>query len=356
MIHFKKEERVIGKHKKQLNLILVSVVAMFVVCGRSAPALAQEASGTGTLDFQAQDVAASMKACKPTSTSAKCLLTAITALQAQVTTLTSQVSSLQTTLTAVQNNHALALGPYVSVVSGTENGLKGPHIIFSRANVHIVSGSGSTVDTSGLGNLVLGYDEDSLAASTIDGNRSGSHNLVVGPQHEFTGSSGAVFGYANFTGANFASVTGGECNAAGLTAYPFQCEPTSGDADAASVSGGLVNTASAFGSSVSGGDNNLASADLSSVSGGQVNLASGEVSSVSGGEFNTASGEVSSIFGGESNTASYEFSSVSGGELNVASAEFSSVSGGFSNTASGMLSSILGGEGESVTANFGIYP
>src|SRR5271170_2850226 len=114
---------------KQFNLILVLVVAMFVVCGRCAPALAQEASAAGTLDFQAQDVAASNKTCKPTSTSARCLLTAITALQAQVTTLqgqvttlTSQVSSLQTTLTAVQNNHALALGRYVSVNSSAENG------------------------------------------------------------------------------------------------------------------------------------------------------------------------------------------------------------------------------------------
>jgi peptidoglycan hydrolase CwlO-like protein len=133
---------------KQLNLILVFVVAMLAVCGRCAPALAQDASAAGTLDFQAPDVAASNKACNPTSTSAKCLLTAITTLQAQVTTLqgqvttlTSQVSSLQTTLTAVQNNHALALGRFVSVDSSAENGLKGPNITFSGANVHIVSGS-----------------------------------------------------------------------------------------------------------------------------------------------------------------------------------------------------------------------
>lgn len=339
----------IGARMKQLNRILVFVVAMFVVCGRCAPALAQDASAAGTSDFQAQDVAASTKVCKPTSTSAKCLLTAITALQAQVTTLqsqvttlTSQVSSLQTTLTAVQNNHALALGSYVSVDSSAENGLKGPNIIFRGANVHIVSGSGSTVDTSGLGNLVIGYDEDSQAASTIDGKRSGSHNLVVGPQHEFTASGSVVFGYANFTSANYASVSGGECNAAGLTAYPLLCNGTPGAADGATVSGGFVNVASGEWSNVSGGDGNTASGELSSVSGGDSNTASGEVSSVSGGFVNAASGFISSVSGGKDNTASgFLASSVSGGEFN---------------TASGEASSILGGADESVNTEAGIFP
>ena len=292
---------------KQFNLILVFVVAMVVVCGRCAPALAQEGSAAGTLNFQAQDVAASKKACKPTSTSAKCLLAVITTLQGELATLTSQVSSLQTTLTAVQNNHALALGRYVSVDSSAENGLKGPHIIFSGANVHIESGSGSTVDSSGLGNLVIGYNEDSRAASIIDGNRSGSHNLVVGPQHEFTSSGSVVFGYANFTSAKFASVTGGECNAAGLTAYPFVCFSSSVFADGSSVTGGGFNRASSLGSSVSGGQDNTASGETSSVSGGFDNTASGALSSVSGGSDNTASGELSSILGGDDESVAPNF-------------------------------------------------
>ena len=57
----------------------------------------------------AQDVgAAKTKTCKPGSTKGNCLLAEITALQAQV-------ASLQTALAAVQNNHALALGSFVSV-------------------------------------------------------------------------------------------------------------------------------------------------------------------------------------------------------------------------------------------------
>jgi hypothetical protein len=125
----------------------------------------------------AEDIDAS-KTCKPGSTKGNCLLALIKTLQGQV-------AALQTALTAVQNNHALALGSFVSVDSGAENGLAGPNIIISGANVHIESGSGTTVDTTGLGNLVVGYDEDSIAPSTIDGNRTGSHNLIIGSQHQF---------------------------------------------------------------------------------------------------------------------------------------------------------------------------
>jgi hypothetical protein len=107
----------------------------------------------------------------------------IAALQAQVTALQDQVNKLQTAntdqqdeidrlqtqLTAVQSNHALLLGPFVSVDPDPEIGVIGPNIIFSGANIHIVSGSGSTDDgmlnnpsatLRGLGNLIIGYNED----------------------------------------------------------------------------------------------------------------------------------------------------------------------------------------------------
>jgi hypothetical protein len=310
--------------KTQAPRLVLTLLAIAL----SSPAFAQEA--------------AAAKACKTGSTSAKCLLQTIKTLQAQVATLQMQVTTLQ-------NNHALALGPYVSVDPGTERGLKGPQVIFSGANVHIESGSGATVDTTGLGNLVVGYDEDSLAPSAIDSNRTGSHNLVVGPQHEFTASAGMVSGYANFTSAVYASITGGECNAAGSTVYPIECLQTLGISDAASVSGGDNNTASGFGSSVSGGGNNTASGGLSSVTGGSLNTASGGISSVSGGYFNTAGGggefstENSSVSGGYGNTASGDYSSVGGGESNMASGPESSLSGGENNVASGQLSSVSGG-------------
>src|SRR6266446_3638022 len=122
----------------------------------------------------------------------------IAALKAQVTDLQNQVNSLQTSnttlqnqLAAVQSNPALALGPFVSVDPNPEIGVAGPNIIFTGANIHIVSGSGMTNEGSnprGLGNLIIGYDEDPVnyfrgfdggpvgGFPLSPGDRGGSHN------------------------------------------------------------------------------------------------------------------------------------------------------------------------------------
>ena len=84
-------------------------------------------------------------------------------LQNQVNGLQTSDTTLQTQLAAVQSNPALALGPFVSVDPNPEIGVVGPNIIFSGANIHIVSGSRSTFDNDnarGLGNLIIGYDDD----------------------------------------------------------------------------------------------------------------------------------------------------------------------------------------------------
>ena len=189
-------------------------------------------------------------------------------LKEQVAALQSQVQALQSRLAKVEHNNALLLGPFVTVDPNPEKGVRGPNITFRGANIHIVSGSGVTDDhistggkLTGLGNLIIGYDE--LSSGQV-ANRGGSHNLVVGRFHVFTSS---AFG--------------------GLVAGEF-------------------NTVSAEGASVSGGRENTASGVLASVSGGQTNTASGEDSSVSGGAGNTASGAAASVSGGEGSTVSTE--------------------------------------------------
>jgi hypothetical protein len=101
-------------------------------------------------------------------------------------------------------------------------------------------GSGDTDGITGLGNLIVGYNEQ----DTPPKSRYGSHNLVVGTKHGYTSHAGLVAGYDN-------KITG-----------PF-----------ASVSGGMENEASGDYSSVSGGCNNEASGTYSSISGGSSNLA-----------------------------------------------------------------------------------
>jgi len=232
-------------------------------------------------------------------------------LQGQVTGQAAQIADLQT----IKTNPVLALADYVSVVPGEINGLKGPHVIFTKANVHVQSGSGRTDDgyygnggvLSGLGNLVVGYNE--LSSS---GPRTGSHNFIVGTDHSYTSYSGLVAGSSNSS----------------LEPY--------------TLTGGCLNTASGFASSVSGGHSNTASGDYSLVSGGADNNASGFISSVSGGAGNTASG--------------FAASSVSGGSGNTASGHYASVSGGSGNTASGLLSSVLGGLNKTATLEYEAIP
>jgi hypothetical protein len=256
----------------------------------------------------------------------KSLQSQLNTQQGQITTLQGQVGSLQTAnttlqgqLAAVQSNPALALGPFVTVDPNAENGVVGPHITFKGANIHIVSGSGFTNDNdnpTGLGNLIIGYDEPPGGLSSTD--RGGSHNLVIGR-------------YNRFTHAAFGGLVAGELN-------------TISNKEA-SVTGGANNTASGLFASVSGGESNTASGGQASVSGGVNNAASGSGASVSGGESNTASGVNSaSVSGGLSNTASGSRASVSGGDGNTANGTQSSVIGGVGNTADGSAAVVIGGQ------------
>ena len=120
--------------------------------------------------------------------------------------------------------------------------------------MHIVDGSGYTDDNgkplSGLGNLIVGYDENATTTN-------GSHNIVCGTQNSFSSYGGLVAAYDNTISGGYATVTGGSVNKA----------TDSG----ASVSGGYSNTASGRYAAVSGGEFNIASDYYSSVGGGNSN-------------------------------------------------------------------------------------
>ena len=156
------------------------------------------------------------------------------------------------------------------------------------ANLFVQNGSGDTSFINGKGNLIIGYDEAGgimgAGGFNTPEEKSGSHNLVIGWEHSYTNFGGLVAGRDN-------AITG----------------------QSATVSGGVINIASATESSVSGGLQNIASGPTSSVSGGVANKASGIRSSVSGGRNNSAIGFISSVSGGQSNRALGVTSSVSGG-------------------------------------------
>ena len=203
----------------------------------------------------------------------------------------------------------------------------GDLLTFSGMNVAIVNGQGTTHSTNGLGNLIVGYNEDhtdpGCHPSSSDcqyfkdnaaDSRTGSHNLIIGVDHTYTSYAGLVTGRNNTISGIFAQVSGGRSNTA--------------SGDYSTVSGGASSTASGEGASVSGGVTNTASGTYSSVSSGWVNIASAFAASVSGGQANTASGEYSSVSGGLSNTASSDWASVSGGSGNTAADIATTVAGG----------------------------
>jgi hypothetical protein len=162
---------------------------------------------------------------------------------------------------------------------------EGNDVTLKGANLHLVNGLGQTACGSGeepipdcpngLGNLIVGYNEPRDPVDGDDPNiRTGSHNVVVGRQHNFSRFGGLVVGDLNEISGDFAV-----------------------------VSGGALNTASGV---------------LSVVSGGQGNMASGEAAAVSGGVNNFASGASAVVSGGSRNGASLVYAVVSGGQDNFA--------------------------------------
>lgn len=187
----------------------------------------------------------------------------VAALQAQVATLQAQLAGLQTLATLPAQ--VASLQDVVSCMSK-----EGDDVIFEGCNVHVRSGSGSTTGAvNGLGNLIVGYNEADVPKA-----RTGSHNVVVGPNHSYTSFGGFVAGASN-------EISG----------------------RAASVCGGIGNSATGLGSSVSGGQQNIASGTASAVSGGAHNTASNFFSSVSGGAHNSAPELESTVSGGLNRTA-----------------------------------------------------
>lgn len=251
--------------------------------------------------------------------------------------------------------------------------IAGSNVFFTGFNVQIRSGSGNTyLSDNGRGNLILGYNENAVPPFDLH-DRTGSHNLVIGGEHTYSGNGGIVAGFFNTISGPSASVTGGSFNtASGQNSSVCGGSFNTADNFDASVSGGSKNRALGDASSVSGGSQNLASSNFSSVSGGLGNVAGpgtpsfppdtpinpfdgpsvsggfknhadGIAASVSGGDVNRASGTSSAVSGGNSNTASDLSTSVSGGGFNTAAGPASSVSGGQSNTAAGLNSSVSGG-------------
>jgi hypothetical protein len=210
----------------------------------------------------------------------------ITTLKATVAALASQIATLSSQLAAVRSNPVLAVGPFVSVDPEPEAGVTGPNIVFKGANIHIISGSGNTWNNStstGLGNLIIGYDEAPL--DLVAGERSGCHNLVIGPFNTFetSASGGMVAGASNSISDAGSNVLGGLSNFAG---------------GGGTVVGGGQNRVFQFYATVAGGFQNDSSGFCSTVAGGETNVSAGSETVVVGGTNNQNAVGGSVVLGG----------------------------------------------------------
>jgi hypothetical protein len=245
----------------------------------------------------------------------------------RIASLEGRVTDLETANTTLQGK----VGSLEALLTGVTRDHDGNRLLFTGMNLQIVNGQGSTRTTNGLGNVIIGYNDQPEPSAT----RSGSHYLIVGDQHEWTSSGGIVAGIHNTVSGRDASVTGGYKNTA--------------RGNVSSVTGGSFNSA---------GDGLFMSGTHASVTGGRGNTATGWDASVTGGFENLASGDGSSVTGGRRNTARGPqlFSTVSGGENNTASGQAASVSGGENNIAVGRASSILGGTEQTVSTRAACHP
>jgi hypothetical protein len=128
----------------------------------------------------------------------------------------------------------------------------GNDVYITGANLHIRNGRGHTYASgvNGLGNLVMGYNELRTGSGAVN-DRTGSHNVVLGFNNNYSSAGAILAGAVNSGDGYFASVLGGTGNtASGLYAF---------------VGGGYDNTASGNWAAILGGSGNVASSTLERV-------------------------------------------------------------------------------------------
>jgi hypothetical protein len=248
----------------------------------------------------------------------------------------------------------LSILPYIKyVASGV--GSK-PTIQFSGANVQILSGTGTEETLNGAGNLIVGYDPSPRA-------QTGSDNLIVGTEQEFTSYGSIVGGTDNTIEAPFSDVFGARNLVLGEDSSIIGGYQNAAYGSNSTIIGGQLNqtgkevTGEGGGlATVAGGVENNAEGIASVIGGGSSNVATGTLSSASGGVANKATGDFSWMGGGSNNEAKGQNSSVTGGIYGTAEGLWSSVDGGFQDSATGKYSAILGGKVKSISTEYGVSP
>lgn len=156
------------------------------------------------------------------------------------------------------------------------------------ANLQVVNGTGYTDTTNGLGNIIVGYNEE------LGCEHGGSHNVVIGMYN----------GYASFAGL----VSGQSNQILDQNAVAFGFQNTASD-DFATVLGGNSNTAYSVYSTICGGSDNYTAGSNGVICGGQLNTVSAGYGVVGGGYDNEVESAATHgvVSGGESRSVDGNF-------------------------------------------------
>jgi len=193
--------------------------------------------------------------------------------------LATRVRTLERRLLELEGNPLLALADVLVLEKGTKCST-----VKVIGNLQIVNGMGKTDTTNGCGNLIVGYNETSIASPSA---RTGSHNIILGRFHSHASYACLLTGERNFATSNAPSscVVGGSESHVG--------------ADLSVVVGGRENNANSAGCVIVGGEDNGANgANFSVVVGGGQNRTAAPASSIFGGGENTTNAQGSTILGG----------------------------------------------------------
>jgi hypothetical protein len=204
----------------------------------------------------------------------------------------SRLEAIEDRLDALEAENAALQSLLADVTRGDVDGTD--TLTFSGVNLQIVNGEGETDTVNGLGNLIVGYNGQTVVGADPD--RSGSHSVVVGDGHGWTSHGALIAGRDNTVSGAWASVLGGSSGTA--------------SGDRAAVVGGRQNTAGGTGAVVTGGQGNQASGNEATVLGGQGNEAAGVfANSIAGGRDNEIFGAArwASILGGNDEEQTSDF-------------------------------------------------
>ena len=272
------------------------------------------------------------------------------------------ITELQAQVAALENESVPGLSDHLSYDDSTNA------FVLEGVNFQVTSGTAG----SSAGNVIIGTNDVTDFAPNPA--RTGTHNLIIGNGHEYTGNNGIVHGENNSLTSPYAAVIGGrQGRVTGPGSVLVGGLLNHVDTQDAAVVGGFKNfihNSAGYGAVLGGeadslfqqftcavgGHRNKVGQDMSqdarwsvSIAGNQ-NIVAKRWSATVAGALNQTNGSSSAVIGGQGNSTSGEGSSTVGGFENSAVGTRSVIVGGQTNSANGSRSIILGGRSNTTDA------